>query len=57
MFQRSFSADDDMDEALLSVAADYWEDTPPEDVPAQLQGSTAVSQAPSKKSIQDYFSK
>ncbi|XP_061580481.1 SWI/SNF-related matrix-associated actin-dependent regulator of chromatin subfamily A-like protein 1 [Cololabis saira] len=49
MFQRSFSADDDMDEALLSEVADDWEDVPPESVPAQ--------QASSKNSLKDYFSK
>uniref|UniRef100_A0A665WW78 SWI/SNF-related matrix-associated actin-dependent regulator of chromatin subfamily A-like protein 1 n=1 Tax=Echeneis naucrates TaxID=173247 RepID=A0A665WW78_ECHNA len=29
MFQRSFSADDDIDEAILLEAANDWEDTPP----------------------------
>ncbi|KAF1382463.1 hypothetical protein PFLUV_G00144040 [Perca fluviatilis] len=30
MFQRSFTADDDIDEVLLLEAANDWEDTPPE---------------------------
>uniref|UniRef100_A0A665WX77 SWI/SNF-related matrix-associated actin-dependent regulator of chromatin subfamily A-like protein 1 n=1 Tax=Echeneis naucrates TaxID=173247 RepID=A0A665WX77_ECHNA len=35
MFQRSFSADDDIDEAILLEAANDWEDTPPGNSPAQ----------------------
>uniref|UniRef100_A0A7N6BDB4 SWI/SNF-related matrix-associated actin-dependent regulator of chromatin subfamily A-like protein 1 n=1 Tax=Anabas testudineus TaxID=64144 RepID=A0A7N6BDB4_ANATE len=51
MFQRSFNADDDIDEAVLLEAANDWEDTPPEDAPRQHK----VGQSPSKKSIKDYF--
>ncbi|XP_041857728.1 SWI/SNF-related matrix-associated actin-dependent regulator of chromatin subfamily A-like protein 1 [Melanotaenia boesemani] len=57
MFQRSFSADDDMDEATLMEAADDWEDTPPENVPAQHNTTKTVSQSPSKKTLKDYFSR
>ncbi|XP_022051842.1 SWI/SNF-related matrix-associated actin-dependent regulator of chromatin subfamily A-like protein 1 isoform X2 [Acanthochromis polyacanthus] len=56
MFQRSFSADDDMDEAILMEAADDWEDTPPETTSGQNHSSTMARQSPSKKSIKDYFS-
>uniref|UniRef100_A0A8C5HPY8 SWI/SNF-related matrix-associated actin-dependent regulator of chromatin subfamily A-like protein 1 n=1 Tax=Gouania willdenowi TaxID=441366 RepID=A0A8C5HPY8_GOUWI len=35
MFQSSFSADDDMDEAVLMAAANDWEDFPPEDTSGQ----------------------
>ncbi|XP_053295798.1 SWI/SNF-related matrix-associated actin-dependent regulator of chromatin subfamily A-like protein 1 [Pleuronectes platessa] len=31
MFQRSFTAEDDMDEAMLLEAADDWDNAPPED--------------------------
>uniref|UniRef100_A0A3P8TFZ4 SWI/SNF-related matrix-associated actin-dependent regulator of chromatin subfamily A-like protein 1 n=1 Tax=Amphiprion percula TaxID=161767 RepID=A0A3P8TFZ4_AMPPE len=56
MFQRSFSADDDMDEAILMEAADDWEDTPPETTSGQNHGSTVVRKSPGKRSIKDYFS-
>lgn len=54
MFQRSFSADDDVDEALLLEAANEWEDTPPEKSSGQHRAM--VAQSPSKRSIKDYFS-
>ncbi|XP_029314570.1 SWI/SNF-related matrix-associated actin-dependent regulator of chromatin subfamily A-like protein 1 isoform X2 [Cottoperca gobio] len=54
MFQRSFTADDDMDEAALLEAANDWEDTPPENSSAQHRG--VVAQSPSKRSIKDHFS-
>ncbi|XP_020506799.2 SWI/SNF-related matrix-associated actin-dependent regulator of chromatin subfamily A-like protein 1 [Labrus bergylta] len=54
MFQSSFTADDDMDEAILLEAANDWEDSPPEDSCGQ-QGM--VGQDPSKRSIKDYFSR
>ncbi|XP_030614198.1 SWI/SNF-related matrix-associated actin-dependent regulator of chromatin subfamily A-like protein 1 isoform X2 [Archocentrus centrarchus] len=44
MFQRSFSADDDMDEAILMEAANDWEDTPPENTSAQPHGTTTGKQ-------------
>uniref|UniRef100_A0A8C4HPM3 SWI/SNF-related matrix-associated actin-dependent regulator of chromatin subfamily A-like protein 1 n=1 Tax=Dicentrarchus labrax TaxID=13489 RepID=A0A8C4HPM3_DICLA len=55
MFQRSFSADDSMDEALLLEVANDWEDTPPENSSGQHHGM--VGQSPSKRSIKDYFSR
>jgi len=57
MFQRSFSADGNTDEAILMEAANDWEDTPPENTPAQYHDTEAVSQGPSKKSLKDYFSR
>lgn len=53
MFQRSFTEDDDIDEAILLEAADDWEDTPPENRSAEHHGM--VRQSPSKKSIKDFF--
>lgn len=44
MFQRSFSADDDMDEAILLEAANDWEDTPPETTSAQHHGTSMDKQ-------------
>lgn len=44
MFQRSFSADDDMDEAILLEAANDWEDTPPETTSAQHHGTSTGKQ-------------
>ncbi|XP_070694755.1 SWI/SNF-related matrix-associated actin-dependent regulator of chromatin subfamily A-like protein 1 isoform X2 [Pempheris klunzingeri] len=55
MFQRSFSADDDLDEAILLEAANDWEDTPPGNSLNQQHGM--VGQSPSKRSIKDYFSR
>ncbi|XP_076603149.1 SWI/SNF-related matrix-associated actin-dependent regulator of chromatin subfamily A-like protein 1 [Chaetodon auriga] len=55
MFQRSFSADDDMDEAILLEAANEWEDSPPENSSGKHHGM--VEQSPSKRSIKDYFSR
>ncbi|XP_040913940.1 SWI/SNF-related matrix-associated actin-dependent regulator of chromatin subfamily A-like protein 1 [Toxotes jaculatrix] len=55
MFQRSFTADDDIDEAILLEAANDWEDTPPKNSSGQHHGM--VKQSPSKKSIKDYFSR
>ncbi|XP_067373187.1 SWI/SNF-related matrix-associated actin-dependent regulator of chromatin subfamily A-like protein 1 isoform X2 [Channa argus] len=54
MFQRSFTEDDDIDEAILQEAANDWEDTPPEDTG---QHSNKVGQSPSRKSTKDYFSR
>nr|XP_046260355.1 SWI/SNF-related matrix-associated actin-dependent regulator of chromatin subfamily A-like protein 1 [Scatophagus argus] len=55
MFQRSFSEDGDMDEAILLEAAKDWEDTSPENSCAQH--NAIVRQSPSKRSIKDYFSR
>ncbi|XP_045909723.1 SWI/SNF-related matrix-associated actin-dependent regulator of chromatin subfamily A-like protein 1 isoform X1 [Micropterus dolomieu] len=55
MFQRSFTADDDMDEAILLEAANDWEDTPPENSSGQHHSMVGLS--PSKRSIKDYFSR
>uniref|UniRef100_A0A671Z2A3 SWI/SNF-related matrix-associated actin-dependent regulator of chromatin subfamily A-like protein 1 n=1 Tax=Sparus aurata TaxID=8175 RepID=A0A671Z2A3_SPAAU len=55
MFQRSFTAEDDMDEAILLEAANDWEDTPPEN--SLRQHRSAVGQSPSKRSIKDFFSR
>lgn len=55
MFQRSFTADDDVDEDILLEAANDWEDTPPENSSGQHHGM--VGQSPSKRSIKDYFSR
>ncbi|CAI5656276.1 unnamed protein product [Oreochromis niloticus] len=44
MFQRSFSEDDDMDEAILLEAANDWEDTPPESTSAQHRGTSTDKQ-------------
>uniref|UniRef100_A0A8C4NSY5 SWI/SNF-related matrix-associated actin-dependent regulator of chromatin subfamily A-like protein 1 n=1 Tax=Dicentrarchus labrax TaxID=13489 RepID=A0A8C4NSY5_DICLA len=41
MFQRSFSADDSMDEALLLEVANDWEDTPPENSSGQHHGMSS----------------
>ncbi|KAK5861167.1 hypothetical protein PBY51_022583 [Eleginops maclovinus] len=55
MFQRSFTGDNDMDEALLLEAADDWDDTPPENSSAQRHG--VVGQNPSKSGMIDLFSR
>lgn len=55
MFQRSFTEDDDMEEAALLEAAKDWDDNLPGNSSAQYQGTVASS--PSKKSIKDYFSR
>ncbi|KAM9346996.1 SWI/SNF-related matrix-associated actin-dependent regulator of chromatin subfamily A-like protein 1 [Symphorus nematophorus] len=55
MFQRSFTAEDDMDEAVLLEAANEWEETPPESSCGQRLG--VVGQSPSKRTIKDYFSR
>ncbi|GLD52027.1 SWI/SNF-related matrix-associated actin-dependent regulator of chromatin subfamily A-like protein 1 [Lates japonicus] len=55
MFQRSFSADDDIDEAILLEAANDWEDTPPENSTGQHH--SMVGQSPSRRSIKDFFSR
>ncbi|XP_034549236.1 SWI/SNF-related matrix-associated actin-dependent regulator of chromatin subfamily A-like protein 1 [Notolabrus celidotus] len=55
MFQRSFTADDDIDEAVLQEAADEWEDSPPENSCGKQQGMAV--QNPNKRSITDYFSR
>lgn len=53
MFQRSFTADDDIDEAILLEAANDWEDTPPEN--DSVQRADKVGQSPSRKSTKDCF--
>ncbi|XP_035460497.2 SWI/SNF-related matrix-associated actin-dependent regulator of chromatin subfamily A-like protein 1 isoform X2 [Scophthalmus maximus] len=55
MFQRSFTADDDMDEAILLQAADDWDNTVPENGSGQHHGT--IGQSPSKRSIKEYFSR
>ncbi|KAK1902864.1 SWI/SNF-related matrix-associated actin-dependent regulator of chromatin subfamily A-like [Dissostichus eleginoides] len=55
MFQRSFTAGDDMDDALLLEAADDWDPPPPENSSAQHHG--VAGQNPSKRSIKDHFSR
>ncbi|XP_037645593.1 SWI/SNF-related matrix-associated actin-dependent regulator of chromatin subfamily A-like protein 1 isoform X1 [Sebastes umbrosus] len=55
MFQRSFTADDDIDEAILLEAANDWEDTPPENTSGQHHG--VVEQSSGKRSIKDFFSR
>lgn len=55
MFQRSFTEDDDMDEAALLEAANDWDDNLPGNGSAQYQGT--VASCPSKKSIKHYFSR
>lgn len=55
MFQRSFTEEDDMDEAILLEAAKDWEDSPQEN--ATGQHHAMVGQSPSKRSIKDYFSR
>lgn len=54
MFQRSFSAEDDLDEALLLEAAGDWDDPPPEKSSDHHQHNM-VTQSSSKKSIKDFF--
>lgn len=44
MFQRSFSEDDDMNEAILLEAANDWEDTPPESTSAHHRGTSMDKQ-------------
>ncbi|MEQ2278928.1 SWI/SNF- matrix-associated actin-dependent regulator of chromatin subfamily A-like protein 1 [Ameca splendens] len=56
MFQRSFSEEDDFDEAILMEAAD-WEDNPPETAPARYSTGTSVGQDPNKKTIKDFFAR
>ncbi|XP_059199416.1 SWI/SNF-related matrix-associated actin-dependent regulator of chromatin subfamily A-like protein 1 [Centropristis striata] len=55
MFQRSFSAGDDMDEDLLLEAASEWEDSPPASSSAQHNSTLRPNQ--SKGSIKDCFSR
>lgn len=55
MFQRSFTAGDDMDDALLLEAADDWDAPPPENSSAPHHG--VAGQNPSKRSIKDHFSR
>lgn len=52
MFQRSFNADDDIDEAVLLEVANDWEDSPPQDMSAQHSNKVT---SPSKKTMNDYF--
>ncbi|XP_072300496.1 SWI/SNF-related matrix-associated actin-dependent regulator of chromatin subfamily A-like protein 1 [Eucyclogobius newberryi] len=58
MFQRSFTADDDIDEALLVEAANEWDGTTttPSDQSSTSHPST-VTQNTNKRSIGDYFSR
>lgn len=44
MFQKSFSADDDADEAILMEAVNDWEDTPPENASAHPHSATTGKQ-------------
>ncbi|XP_074550566.1 SWI/SNF-related matrix-associated actin-dependent regulator of chromatin subfamily A-like protein 1 [Halichoeres trimaculatus] len=53
MFQRSFTEDDSVDEAILLEAADEWEDSPSENSYAQHRDTLA--QNPNKRSIKDFF--
>lgn len=55
MFQRSFTEDDNIDEAALLEAANDWEDTPPENSSGQHHGS--LIQSPGKRTIKDFFSR
>ncbi|XP_031714375.1 SWI/SNF-related matrix-associated actin-dependent regulator of chromatin subfamily A-like protein 1 [Anarrhichthys ocellatus] len=55
MFQRSFTAEDDMDEATLLEAANDWEDTPPENSSAQQHGM--VGQSTGSKGTREHFSR
>ncbi|XP_038124099.1 SWI/SNF-related matrix-associated actin-dependent regulator of chromatin subfamily A-like protein 1 [Cyprinodon tularosa] len=57
MFQRSFSEEDDFDEAILMEAANDWEDTPPETTPAPFPNITNVTDGPNKKTIKDFFNR
>uniref|UniRef100_A0A3P9IRJ4 SWI/SNF-related matrix-associated actin-dependent regulator of chromatin subfamily A-like protein 1 n=1 Tax=Oryzias latipes TaxID=8090 RepID=A0A3P9IRJ4_ORYLA len=57
MFQRSFSADEDMDEALLLEAANEWEDPPSEDMAAQRDCTAAVNQGRGQNNLKKYFSR
>lgn len=51
MFQRSFTEDDDVDEAILLEAANDWEEA---ETPEKYH--SANRQSPSKRSIRDFFS-
>lgn len=51
MFQRSFTEDDDVDEAILLEAANDWEEA---ETPGKYH--SANTQSPSKRSITDFFS-
>ncbi|KAF7653429.1 hypothetical protein LDENG_00082990 [Lucifuga dentata] len=55
MFQRSFTEDDDLDEAILLEAVNDWEDSPHGTTSDKHHG--AGVQSPSKRSIKDYFSR
>ncbi|XP_056285541.1 SWI/SNF-related matrix-associated actin-dependent regulator of chromatin subfamily A-like protein 1 [Pseudoliparis swirei] len=55
MFQRSFTADDDMDEDILLEAVNDWEDTPPEKSSGPQHG--AAGRSLSKSSTRDDFSR
>lgn len=57
MFQRSFSADEDMDEALLLEAANEWEDPPSEDMAPQRDCTDAVNQGRGQNNLRKYFSR
>lgn len=51
MFQRSFTEDDDVDEAVLLEAANDWEEA---GAPGQYR--SANTHSPSKRGIRDFFS-
>lgn len=53
MFQRSFTEDDDIDEAVLLEATKDWEDTPSDN--GSAQSHSMVRQSPGKRAITDYF--
>nr|XP_019945745.1 PREDICTED: SWI/SNF-related matrix-associated actin-dependent regulator of chromatin subfamily A-like protein 1 [Paralichthys olivaceus] len=55
MFQRSFTAEDDIDEAMLLEAVDDWDNALPENTSGQHHGMSR--QSPSKGSIKEYFSR
>lgn len=53
MFQRSFTEDDDEDEAMLQAAV-AWDDG---ETGTSSTRSGNVTESPSKKTIKDYFCK
>ncbi|KAJ0005687.1 hypothetical protein NQD34_015581 [Periophthalmus magnuspinnatus] len=56
MFQRSFTAEDDIDEALLVEAANEWDGTTPAEKSSNNH-SCLATQNTTKRSIGDYFSR
>ncbi|XP_007577659.1 SWI/SNF-related matrix-associated actin-dependent regulator of chromatin subfamily A-like protein 1 isoform X2 [Poecilia formosa] len=57
MFQRSFSEEDDFDEAILMEAANDWKDEPPEAAPAPSCTGTSFSKDTHKKTMKDFFTR